>query len=202
MKMDYTIEDFTKFKQYLNTIDKVLNRYFEEQKEYICCKKGCAHCCETGQYPYSELEFKYLLLGFFRIPMQEQQEVIKKIKALKEEYEKTEDKSEFRYRCPFLSEEKVCTVYDYRGLICRTFGLLTITSQDKCVIPFCHSLGLNYSNVYDEENKRIDFDKVEKEGYKIFPNARKTNIKTLMSPDMFECEPLEFGEIKPLVEWL
>ena len=30
-KMDYSIEDFTKYKQYLNTIDQVLARYCEEQ---------------------------------------------------------------------------------------------------------------------------------------------------------------------------
>lgn len=201
-KMDYTIDDFSKYKQYLNTIDSVLKKYFEEQKEYIFCKKGCAYCCQKGQYPYSELEFKYLLLGFFRIPLKEQQNVIKRIKDLKEEWQKIENKNEYKYRCPFLDENNICTVYDYRGLICRTFGLLTITPSDKCVIPFCHSLGLNYSNVYDSENKKIDFEKVEKEGYKIFPNARKTNIKTLMSPEIFENDPIEFGEIKQMIEWM
>ena len=200
--MDYSFEDFTKYKQYLNTIDQVLHKYFEEQKEYIFCKKGCGHCCEVGQYPYSDLEAKFLLLGFFRIPLEEQQKVIQRIKQLKEEYEKSENKKEFKYRCPFLNDEKICTVYDFRGLICRTFGLLTILPNNKCVVPFCHELGLNYSNVYDAKNKRIDFNKVEQDGYKIFPNARKTNIKTLMEPEMFECEPLDFGEIKSLIEWL
>ena len=176
--MDYSLEDFTKYKKYLNTIDQVLAGYFEDQKEYIFCKKGCAHCCETGQYPCSELEFKFLLLGFFKIPMAEQQKVIKRIKALKEEYKNIENKKDYKFRCPFLNEEGICDVYDYRFLICRTFGLLTILHNDKCIVPFCHSLGLNYSNVYDENNKRIDFDKVEKEGYKLPPNARKTNISS------------------------
>ena len=84
--MGYTIEDFTKYRQYLNTIDEVLAGYFEDQKEYIFCKKGCAHCCKTGQYPCSELEFRYLQLGFFKIPLKEQQEVIKRIQALKAVY--------------------------------------------------------------------------------------------------------------------
>ena len=59
-----------------------------EQKDYIFCKKGCGHCCKNGQYPYSEIEAKFLLLGFFRIPLKEQQEVIKRIKVLKEDFEK------------------------------------------------------------------------------------------------------------------
>ncbi len=200
--MDYSLEDFIKFKQYLNTVDEVLNSYFEHQKEYLFCKKGCAYCCESGQYPYSELEFKYLLLGFFKIPLKEQQEVIKRIKALKEEYQNVENKKEFKYRCPFLSEEKICTVYDYRGLICRTFGLITLLDSGKCVIPFCHELGLNYSTVFDKSTKKFDFDKIEELGYKNIPHPRKTNIKTLMSPEMFENEPIEFGEIKNLVDWL
>ena len=200
--MDYTLEDFTKYKQYLNTIQKALDEYFEDQKEYICCKKGCSHCCEKGAYPYSDLEFKFLLLGFFRIPIKEQQEVIARIKALKEEYAKQENKENYMYRCPFLSEDKKCTVYDYRGLICRTFGLITEKENGQYILPFCHSLGLNYSKVYNPETKMIDYNVVKKMGYKNYPQARKTNMKTLMSENMFECEPLQFGEIKSLVEWL
>ena len=200
--MEYSINDFSKYKQYLNTIDIVINGYFEDQKEYIFCKKGCAHCCKSGQYPCSELEFRYLQLGFFKIPLKEQLEVIKRIKALKAEYENIEDKKEFKYSCPFLDSNNVCTVYEYRPLICRTFGLLTITPKEKCVIPFCYTLGLNYSNVYDEKTKSIDFEKVKTDGYKNPPNARKTNIGTLTSPEMFEGEPLNFGEIKPLADWI
>ena len=48
----------------------------------------------------------------------------------------------------------------------------------------------------------IDYNVVKKMGYKNYPQARKTNMKTLMSENMFECEPLQFGEIKSLVEWL
>lgn len=200
--MDYTVEDFAKYKQYLNTIQEVLDGYFEEQKEYICCKKGCALCCENGAYPYSELEFKYLLLGFFKIEPKEQQEVIKRIQELKKHFAELEEKKGFMYRCPFLSEDKTCTVYDYRGLICRTFGLITQHEDGKYTLPFCSSMGLNYSKVYNDENKKIDYDAVKNLGYKEWPKARKTNLKTLMSEKMFECEPLQFGEIKSMVEWL
>jgi len=77
--MEYSFEDFTKYKRYLNTINEVLKGYFENQKEYICCQKGCAYCCENGQYPLSQLEFNYLLLGFFKLDMKVQQGVIKRI---------------------------------------------------------------------------------------------------------------------------
>lgn len=199
--MDYTLEDFIKYKKYLNTVQEVLDGYFEEQKEYLCCQKGCGHCCEKGSYPYSELEFKFMLLGFYRLEMEEQQNIMKRMIALKEESSDIEDKKEFMYRCPFLRDDKTCSVYDYRGLICRTFGLITEKENGKYILPFCHSLGLNYSKVYDPEGKRIDYDAVKALGYKIYPKARKTNIKTLMSEKMFECEPIQFGEIKSMIEW-
>ena len=164
--MGYSIEDFADYKAYLRTISKHLDFCFENQKEYICCKKGCAHCCESGQYPYSSLEFNYLLLGFFQIERNEQLKVIQRIKNLKEEFFKTDDKKNFSYRCPFLSEDKVCTVYDFRGIICRTFGLLTELNDGSYTLPFCSSLGLNYSKVYNENTKKINYDAVEKNEYK------------------------------------
>ena len=200
--MDYTFEDFAKYKRYLNTISDILNNYFENQKEYICCQKGCAHCCERGQYPISQLEFNYLLLGFFKLDMKEQQSVIKRIQALKEEYSKCENKEKFMYRCPFLSENKICTVYEFRALICRVFGLFTLHESGTMSIPFCHSVGLNYSKVYDSINKKFDYEKVKELGYKEEPTFHRTNLKMLMSPEFFEDEPLNFGEIKSLIDWL
>lgn len=199
---DYSIEDFSKYKQYLNTLNEVLKRYFEDQREYLCCKAGCSHCCEHGDYPFSELEFQFLLLGFFRIPPEEQKEVIKRIQALKEEYASLQDKKEFSHRCPFLSENGECTVYDYRGLICRTFGLITKHESGKYTLPFCQELGLNYAKVYDSENKVLDYDKVKELGYKNLPNAYRTNLKALTSEELFEGEPIDFGEIHPMMHWL
>ena len=190
------------YKQYLNTIQSVVNEYFENQKEYICCQKGCAHCCETGAYPFSRLEFDYLMIGFFKMDLKEQQGVIKRIQELKKEYETVENKEKFMYRCPFLNDEKICTVYDYRGLICRTFGLLKPNKDGKINMPFCQSLGLNYSKVYNREKKMLDENLVKDLGYKNTPKAYQIDLKTLMSKDLFKDVVLDFGEVKSLVDWL
>jgi hypothetical protein len=40
-------------------------------------------------------------------------------------------------------------------------------------------------------------------GFKNIPHPRKTSLKTIMSPEMFEGEsPIDFGERKALIEWL
>lgn len=195
-------EELQLYKQYLNTIQSVVNEYFENQKEYICCQKGCAHCCETGAYPFSRLEFDYLMIGFFKMNLKEQQGVIKRIQELKKEYETVENKEKFMYRCPFLNDEKICTVYDYRGFICRTFGLLKLNKDGKINMPFCQSLGLNYSKVYNREKKMLDENLVKDLGYKNTPKAYQIDLKTLMSKDLFKDVVLDFGEVKSLVDWL
>ena len=200
--MDFTSDDIVTYKKYLNTIDQVLNKYFEEQKEYICCKQGCSHCCERGEYPYSQIEYTFLIMGLLTLELAKQQEIIIRIKNLKKEYETRDKNKSFSHRCPFLGTDNNCMVYDYRGVICRTFGLLTEHSSGKYSLPFCHSLGLNYSKVYNTETKKIDYEAVKNLGYKNLPTPYRTNLKTLMSPEMFVGNPLNFGEIKPLIEWL
>lgn len=196
------LEELRLYKQYLNTIQSFLDKYFDDQKEYLCCKKGCAYCCEKGTYPYSQLEFDYLMLGFLKLDFENQQKIIKRIEILKDEYEKSEDKEKFMHKCPFLNEENVCMVYDYRGLICRTFGLLKPNQDGEIIMPFCQSLGLNYSKVYNCEKKMLDPELVEKFGYKNSPKAYPLSFKTLMSKDLFEGVEINFGEIKSLIEWL
>ena len=195
-------EELKLYKQYLNTIQAFLDNCFENQKEYICCQKGCAHCCKKGAYPYSRLEVDYLMVGFFKMEAKEQQEVIKRINSLKEDYKSCENKEKFMYRCPFLNEENVCTVYDYRGLICRIFGLLKPNKDGEIIMPFCQSLDLNYSKVYNKEKKILDDELVKKLGYKNTPKAYDLSFKTLMSKDLFENVEIDFGEIKSLIEWL
>lgn len=191
-----------KYKMYLNTVQQYFDKYFNDQKEYICCKPGCSHCCKKGAYPCSRLEFDYLMLGFFQLSMKEQQEIITKIQALKEEYKDVENKNKILYECPFLNKKGACSVYDFRPLICRTFGLLIADSSDKLNVPFCRTLGLNYSKVYNPERKVIDKDLVDKYNYKVTPKAYPINLKNLLDKNFLQDNDFEFGEIKSLIEWL
>lgn len=191
--------DFSKFKmykQYLNTIQSILDKYFEAQKEYLCCKKGCSYCCEKGRYPYSRLEFEYLMLGLMELSDDEKSQIFERIDKLKKEYNGE------MYRCPFLNNEGCCSVYNYRGLICRTFGLIKPNKEGAIILPFCHTLGLNYSKVFNSQTRTLDMDLVEKCGYKNTPKAYNLSLTTLMDKDLFEDEPIEFGVIKDLYEWL
>ena len=106
------------------------------------------------------------------------------------------------YQCPFLNDENICMIYDYRGLICRTFGLLKFDKDEKIVTPFCQTLGLNYSKVYNPEKNMLDDELIKKYGYKNSPKAYDLSFKTLMDNELFKDLNIDFGEIKSLVEWL
>ena len=59
--MDKLKEKFENYEKYLKFVQEKLNKFFEAQSPYISCKKGCAFCCKNAQFPYSELEFNYLV---------------------------------------------------------------------------------------------------------------------------------------------
>ena len=108
---------------YLKFLEEKLDVFFESQKEYICCHKGCSLCCRHAEFPYSRLEMQYLAEGFFSLDEELQNLIESRFEVLKQE--KKEFKGEkFLYDCPFLVDD-ACSVYEYRGVVCRTFGLLS-----------------------------------------------------------------------------
>ena len=142
------IENYEKYLVFLNN---KLTGFFDKQKPYIKCQKGCAKCCKNAEFPYSFMEFKYLLTGFMDLDKQIQDIVEENIKNTVEQKESFTGKT-FFYDCPFLIND-ACCVYDYRGIVCRTFGLMAI-NKDKngnTKAPFCIHEGLNYSMVFDEK---------------------------------------------------
>lgn len=193
-------ELINRYEYYLKVISEELQRIFEYQREYICCQNGCSGCCEKGMYPYSELEAEYIKIGYSRLPDEIKEIVKNNLKNLKAEL--AEHKGEnFLHDCPFLIDGSCC-VYMYRGIICRTFGLITENSEGKLTIPYCAGTGLNYSKVYDPEKKMILEEKVEELGYNVMPKAYNLSRENMMNLSFAKTLGIEFGESKMLIEWL
>lgn len=193
-----------KYEKYIELIgNRLLQKYFEQQKEYIHCKEGCSHCCESGQYPFSRVELQYLMLGYNLLSNHEKDIIQKNIERVKEEQEKF-DGDVFMHECPFLINKK-CSVYNHRGIICRTHGLLFFIKSEngeiRNKIPNCVHLGLNYSSVYDAEKKMISQELWEASGIKEEPVAYNLSLKALMQNGITEELGLDFGESKALIDW-
>ena len=163
--------------QFLRVVNKRINEHFEDQKEFICCKEGCAQCCKNAQYPCSKLEFEFLKIGFISLPLEQQKIIISNIEKIKNEV-KEHKEGKFTYTCPFLINDR-CSVYNFRMIICRTFGL-----------------------AYYEESNSLSSKKKEELHYKNEPVAYNLDMKNLKKKFGKDIMHLDFGEEKALIDWL
>ena len=183
---------FKRYQNFYNELDRKLNTYIENQKKYIKCKKGCSLCCEKGEYPLSQPEFFYLTQGFINLPQKTKKIVQQNIQKLLEEKKENKNKR-YEHQCPFLINNECC-VYNYRGIICRTFGLAYFDDEKKYVrLPDCVHQNLNYYEYYDKKTKILNLENIIKENLRTdkilqTPLAKKYNIEQI--------------EIKPMLEWI
>ncbi len=178
-----------RYELFLKDLDNRLRGYFNLHKKYIYCKKGCTECCEIGEYPFSRLEAEYIMSGFIKLPPETQKIIKQNIEQLKKlKINSTSER--FTYRCPFLID-KECALYQYRGIVCRTFGLAYI-SDNKVILPECVNTGKNYSSVYLPDKGEIMIDN---------PIEEDLHIDKILRSSQAETYNLECGEIRPLIEW-
>lgn len=181
-----------RYEKFLTEFDEILNTLFKEQKQYVNCKKGCSKCCKKGDYPFSQLEFSYLTQGYLSLSANTKILVQQNIRNLL--MDKKEYKGErFEHKCPFLINDE-CVVYEYRGIICRTFGICYYDDTKGYVrLPECVNDGLNYSKYYDEKENILKIQDVPK------VNLR---IDRVLKSELSEKYELESGEIRPMLEWI
>lgn len=184
---------------YLYFVDKKLSNFYEKQKTYIFCKKGCSMCCKNALFPYSKIEMDYLMIGAWQLDLETKKLVAENIKNICKERSDFIGK-EFKYDCPFLINNE-CSVYKYRGIMCRSFGLMNIGADGRIKIPFCAFKGLNYSNVMEENSSKISAEKFEKLGVKEIPSAFNVSYEFLTDADFEKLFGFKFGSKKPLIEW-
>lgn len=193
--------DFSLKKRYeifLYTLNKELQKMFDNQSEFIKCKEGCSYCCEKGEYPFSELEFNYLINGYKQLDENTKKIIKENIKTINEEKKQNTEKI-FMHKCPFLINKR-CSVYNNRGIICRTFGLLCEHNDGRLTIPFCHEYGLNYAQLYDKElGQLID----ERDGIKLSktePAAYRIERDNIMNLSIAKNLNIVWGNSKTMLD--
>ena len=159
-----------RYEKFLKEFDKKLKKYFDEQSKHICCKEGCAGCCEVGDYPFSQLEMMYLMTGFRKLPVETQ----KIIKENMDNLKKSRLFTHFFHQCPFLIDKK-CSVYKYRGITCRTFGLAYLVNDGSKTV----------------KGKEITIE----------PIKENLDLPYVIESKLAKSHKLEFGEIRSLIDW-
>lgn len=193
------LSDIQKYIVYLKYLDKKLGEIFEEQSPYIFCKEGCSSCCEKGEYPFSEIEFAFLMLGVRELPPDTLAQIEKNMQKIKFDRKNNKEKK-FLYACPFLIDKK-CSLYNYRGIICRSHGVAFFSQSQKLLVPACVDEGLNYSNVYDFEKHMISTEKYQASGIKQEPLAHNVGVHYLTNNEITKAIGIEFGVQKPMCDW-
>ena len=199
MKM-IDINEIKKYELYLAYLMPKLEKFFQEQSPYIYCKEGCSHCCEKGEYPFSELEFAYIMYGSKSLTPQIINELNNNISQIKQAQKNNTTNNKFLYKCPFLINKR-CVVYNFRGLICRTHGLAFFDKNNKLVVPACVDKGLNYSNVYDFEKQNLSSKKCKELGIKQEPLAHNVGLHFILDNSITNQLKINFGENKSLIDW-
>lgn len=195
---DYSLKK--RYEIFLYTLNKEFQKMFNNQAEFIKCKEGCSYCCEKGEYPFSELEFNYLIEGYKQLDSNTKKIIKENIKQINKEKSKNTDKI-FMHKCPFLIDKR-CSVYQNRGIICRTFGLLCEHNDGRLTIPFCHEYGLNYAQLYDKElGQLID----ERDGIKLSktePAAFRIERDNIMNLSIAKNLNIVWGDSKTMIDFI
>jgi len=193
-----------KYITYLGVLQEKLDVYFQDQEESLKCKAGCDICCKDSYYPVSQLEYEYMKIGLNNNFTEKEREKINQaaVNIIKDRriFAKTNPNlMEYSYICPFLVNGS-CGIYKYRALICRSHGLIykDVKIPNKNNVPHCMNLGLNYSNIYDEETRQFSTEKAEALGIKATPKVYDLSYSILMK----ESGGLDFGDVRMLVEWI
>ena len=79
---DIMLENYLTYLVFLNT---KLTKFFASQKQFIFCQKGCARCCKNAEFPYSQIELKYLLYGYLKLDKETRNKIEENIKQIVDE---------------------------------------------------------------------------------------------------------------------
>jgi len=134
------------FKQYealVKAADEVFERVKNEYPEEVTCKVKCADCCHA-LFDLTLIEAIYINHHFNRLDEGLSKEalidkankadrLVYKLKRAafkaneegQSEAEVLEDLATKRIRCPLLSDQDQCDMYDYRPITCRLYGIPT-----------------------------------------------------------------------------
>lgn len=132
---------FSKYEKLVKEADFAFQDISRNYKDNIICKVQCSDCCHSvfGLFP---IETAYISYNFSKLPRNIRKEILERAleaenklsaleESMKKEYGKDEQAmldalSRQRIRCPLLNDENKCSMYEYRPITCRVYGMPTI----------------------------------------------------------------------------
>lgn len=146
----------------LYTVVDFMSYAFGQAYPTLPCKAGCSHCCEEMLFRVTEVEWAAVARYLEEVLTDEARADLKlrASEALEPQREALERLAEFwnttemgtpgapveglTMRCPFLSAEGHCGVYEVRPLVCRSYGNFGVTIGTKMTMLICQSHGPDF----------------------------------------------------------
>jgi Fe-S-cluster containining protein len=140
--MDFTLY-FKQYEDLVNAIESACGKVKTQHAECVACQLGCADCCHAlfditlVEALYIKQKFDETFTGKMRHDIitaaNETDRQIYKIKKNATEAEKIgvdgskiiNRISKEKIRCPLLSQDNSCLLYQYRPIACRVYGIPT-----------------------------------------------------------------------------
>lgn len=139
---------FLKLEQVYSAMD-LARAELERSTGAPICVEGCGKCCESMTPTASRLEAAYALANMSFLPSY----MDIKARALRW---MTDERPSQDYQalksnpCSFLSDDKLCTIYEMRPLACRSYGVTTFAQAD-CPRPL-HYTESDTNRMYIDES--------------------------------------------------
>lgn len=159
---------FRKYEMLLSEIGSVFRRVQETHSDCVRCRPGCTDCC-YAVFELFPIEAAYLSYHFHqRLKRKERREVLRRaekalleITGVKEGIKDKESEvlqmAEARIRCPLLSDQGHCLLYEYRPITCRLYGIPTAI---RGAGHTCGKSGFDKGTVYPTVNLDLIHEKL------------------------------------------
>lgn len=140
MDLDFT-DIFEKYEALVREVDAVAKAVAERHPKEVACAKRCSDCCHAV-FDLSLVEAMYLNKKFNesfsgkdrseildradeseRLMYKAKRKAYKASQEGRDTYEVLKDMGKLRIRCPLLSDDDLCLLYEYRPVTCRLYGL-------------------------------------------------------------------------------
>jgi len=135
----YDADLFKQYEQLVAKADQAFQKMGQEYGSCIECKRQCSDCC-NAIFGLFLIEIAFIQHHFSQLDRTVRQEVIVRADKADEDLKKIEEKlqaydddpqiksyalSKERLRCPLLDMNHACTLYPFRPITCRVYGIPT-----------------------------------------------------------------------------
>lgn len=137
---------FAEYENLVRASDAAFEKVSSRFRERVRCRRGCAECCHAA-FGLFLVEAVYIRRMFSALDRRLRRSVLSRCERAEKELENALqggkdqggaagiDLSSVRARCPLLSGDLTCCLYEARPITCRVYGIPTRMGESAVVCP-------------------------------------------------------------------